>query len=90
MSDYLKTYLEKNSLIHNTQSGFRSNHSCETAFTEIIDTWIDAINNKKVIGTVFLDLTKAFYLINHPLLFNNMFEYNIRNKAQNGLTLSLI
>ena len=49
--------------------------------TAIIYTWIDAINNKKVIGIVFLDLTKLFDLINHPRLFNKIFEFNIRNQA---------
>ena len=65
VSDNLKQYLETNDLLHVHQSGFRSNHSCETAFSVIIDNWIEAINNNNIVGTIFLDFTKAFDLITH-------------------------
>ena len=58
---YLKTY----DLLRIAQSGFRQNHSCETALIKIVDNWTDAIDKGYFIGTVFLDLRKAFDLVNH-------------------------
>jgi hypothetical protein len=69
--------------LHKTQSGFRSNHSCETALTAIIDTWISAINDNKLVGTVFLDLTKAFDLLNHSLLIQKRTQYQFAGETLN-------
>ena len=68
----LVNYLESNSLLYNHQSGFRKLHSCQTTLTKIVDNWLHAINNSETVGTVFLDLTKAFDLVNHKLLFKNL------------------
>lgn len=76
ITDHLKTFLEENKLLHTQQSGFRTNHSCETALTAVIDNWIEAINNKNLVGTIFLDLTKAFDLVNHSILLQKLKLYN--------------
>ena len=46
-------------------SGVRNNHSCETARTAIIADWIIAIDNNEIVGTVFIELSKAFDLVDH-------------------------
>jgi hypothetical protein len=38
VSNHLKLFLETNSLFQPNQSGFRTNYSCETALTSIIDS----------------------------------------------------
>ena len=58
---YLKTYrmyqyLAKYNLLHDAQSGFRSNHSCQTALINIIDKWIEEMNNGNVNVVTLLDL----------------------------------
>ena len=58
-----------NQLLHKNQSGFRPNHSCHTALTELIDTWLPDINLNKLRGTLFIDFAKAFDVISHNLLF---------------------
>ena len=40
VSDRLTLYLNENNLIHKTQSGFRQQHSCETAFNFMTDSWL--------------------------------------------------
>ena len=46
ISDQVKEYLYSHKLLYERQSGFRNNHSCESALTAIIDDWISAIDNK--------------------------------------------
>ena len=45
---------------HDRQSGFRSKHSCETAFHLLVDEWLSSIYNKEIVGVLFIDFCKAF------------------------------
>ena len=65
-------YFSTTNVIHNLQSGFRKHHSCHTALTRLIDTWIQNIDSGKVIGTVFLDYPKAFDLVDHSILLHKL------------------
>ena len=68
----LNKYLENKSLLHPFQSGFRPLHSCHTALINICDKWLNALNNQNIVGTVFLDLKKAFDLVNHNILYRKL------------------
>ena len=78
MSDHLKLYLNSHKLLYDRQSGFRNNLSCETALTAIIDDWITAIDNNEIVGTVFIDLSKAFDLVDDEILLAklNCYQFN--------------
>ena len=82
ISNCLVDYLESNNLLYNHQSGFRRLHSCQTALTKIVDNWLNAINNSETVGTVFLDLTKAFDLVNHKLLIQKLAAYKFSSSTQ--------
>ena len=77
VADNLKSYLNEYDLLYERQSGFRANHSCETALTAIIDDWITAIDNNEIVGTVLLDLSKAFDLVSHNLLLEKLQQYQL-------------
>ena len=74
-----------NDLFYQKQSGFRPNHSCLTALTELIDTWLSEININKLFGALFIDFAKAFDVINHDLLLRKLTLYSL-----SAYTLSLI
>lgn len=72
---HLTNYLESRSLLHSFQSGFRSKHSCQTALTRLVDTWLKSVHEFKITGSLFLDLRKAFDLVNHDILLKKLDLY---------------
>ena len=83
VAENLKSYLSEHNLLYERQSGFRSNHSCETALNAMVDDWLSAIDRNEIVGTVLLDLSKAFDLVNHRLLLDKLKCYQFSNKSLN-------
>ena len=77
LSDFLHEY----NLLHKTQSGFRTQHSCETALVNTIDSWLNALDNGKMVGVVLVDFKKAFDLVDHQILINKLKVYGIKDDA---------
>lgn len=74
---HLLKYLDRNNLLTSNQSGFRPGHSCQSALTQIIDNWLLAMNNEQLSGAIYLDLKKAFDLVNHTILLKKLHLYNL-------------
>ena len=87
--DCLSAYLKEYNLLHKTQSGFRSQHSCETALVQMIDTWLNAMDNGKMIGVVLVDFEKAFDLVDHQILLSKLKLYGIDREALNWFSTYL-
>ena len=81
VSDSLTVYLNENSLLHKTQSGFRSHHSCETALNFMTDSWLNALDKGEMIGVVLVDFKKAFDLVDHDILLTKLELYGIKNET---------
>ena len=73
-------YLAKYDLLHDVQSGFRSNHSCQTALVNIIDKWIEERNNGYVNVVILLDLKKAFDIGDHDIMAKKLEIYGFNKK----------
>ena len=85
----LSTYLTNNNLLYSLQSGFRPEHSCHTSLIHLCDTWLKAINNRNMVGVVFLDLRKAFDLVDHEILIQKL-ELYLNNKNVTSLFTSYL
>lgn len=77
VNQHLMGYLNKHKLIHESQSGFRRKHSCQTALVKLVDQWLSCIDKGDLIGTLFIDFRKAFDLVDHCLLINKLSLYKL-------------
>ena len=74
-------YLSKYKLLHESQSGFRHQHSCQTALTDLIDRWLKCMDDSYLIDTIFLDLEKAFDTVDHFILCRKLHYYKISRQS---------
>ena len=81
IANRLKAFLEKHQLIHNYQSGFRQHHSCQSSLIRLVDSWFKDIDSGRFVGSVFLDLRKAFDLVDHEILLEKLRMYHFSKKA---------
>ena len=64
------------------QFGFRRNLSTDNAIFNLMHEILNALNSKMIVGSIFLDLEKAFDSIDHALLKNKLPQYGILGKSK--------
>ena len=77
----LYDHLVKNKLLSQFQSGFRPGHSTSTALLDVSDYILKNIDEGNLTGAVFLDLSKAFDMIDHSLLKIKLTALGVRGRA---------
>lgn len=73
----IKKYIEDNKILMTNQSGFRVNHSCETAIQFTVTKLKEILDDDKYIVAVFLDLKRAFETVDRSLLLQKLSLYGI-------------
>ena len=68
-------FLNKHKLLHESQSGFRNKHTCQSALIKLIDSWMECIDSGDMVGALFLDFRKAFDLVDHAILMKKLSIY---------------
>ena len=71
-------------------TGFRKNHTTQDALLNMIEKWKQALEKGKKVGTIFMDLSKAFDTLNHNLLLAKLnafgFSFNAIKFVQSYLS----
>ena len=62
------TYFTSNNFFYKGQYGFWEDHPTEMANTELVDGIITALDDKKLPIFIFMDLSKAFDILNHEII----------------------
>ena len=81
LSIQLRCFFESNEIFSYSQFGFRKFLSCEIALNSILDRWRIALDDRKYIIAIFLDLSKAFDTIDHELLLLKLSYYGFSQLA---------
>ncbi|MES9881480.1 MAG: reverse transcriptase family protein, partial [Sedimenticola sp.] len=78
---HLTAFLTQHNLLHKSQSGFRCNHSTESALLLMIEQWLSAINNGDCVGCVMVDFRKAFDMVDHEILLQKLNCYKFSDQS---------
>ncbi len=77
----LSLFLAQNNLLDNNQSGFRSDHSTETALLSVTEALRLARAASKSSVLILLDLSAAFDTVNHQILLSTLRKMGISGTA---------
>ena len=76
-------FVNKYDILSRHQFGFRSGLSCVDAIVSLNESIYEALNDRKYIIGLFVDLKKAYDTVNHSILLEKLHAYGIR-----GVTLN--
>jgi hypothetical protein len=83
MFNRLTNFLNKYEILYEQQYGFRQHFSTDFALIELSDKIARAMDDKKPMIGIFIDLSKAFDTLNHNILLQKLLNYGIRGIANN-------
>lgn len=75
VKEQVLSYVSRHKLLVPEQSGYRKDHSCETALNLILAKWNECLEKKGAIIAVFLDLKRAFETISRRKLLATLVKY---------------
>ena len=73
----LNSHLELNNILCDEQYGFRPKRSTSLAIFNYIKNITEEINQRKIVGSIYLDFAKAFDSINHQLLITKLMDMGV-------------
>ena len=83
MYNHIISFMNKNDVLYDQQYGFKQKHSTQQAIIMIVDEIIKSLDAGDIVISVFLDLKKAFDMVDHHILFKKLYAYGIRGKCWN-------
>ncbi len=75
--DQLSSFLSKHNLLDANQSGFRCGHSTETTLLSVTESLQIVKADSKSLILILLDLSAAFYMVNHQILLSTLSSLGI-------------
>ena len=80
------SFLNSFNLLYKYQFGFSEKHGTNMALIVLVDEILKALNKRKNVLGVFLDLNKALDTVDHSILLKKLFKYGIRGSALKWMT----
>ena len=70
--------LSRHSLLADSQLALRKNRNTILQLLTVVEDWIEALDNKLQVDTVFLDFNKAFDSVRHKRLVTKLKGYDLK------------
>ena len=77
--DQINKFMENK--FSNLLCGFRKGFSTQTTLIKLLQKWQKCLDNKGIVGTVLIDLSKAYDCIQHDLLLAKLDAYGFSKRA---------
>ena len=61
---------------------YRKHHGCDTALLSLTEEWRKELDDRKIIGLVSMDLSKAFDSLPHDVIVKKFKEYGAERELQ--------
>ena len=75
MADQLITYFQ--SILSTTLSAYRKGYNCQHVVLQLTEFWRKSLDDNTFVGTVAMDLSKAFDKMPHALLVAKLYAYGL-------------
>jgi len=90
MHSRVTIFLNKHNIVTEVQNGFREQKSTTTAIQSFIERIQEALDNGLQAIGIFFDLTKAYDILNHRVLLNTLYSYQVRGNINSWCKSYLI
>ena len=81
IQEQLLAFLTQHDLLSIYQSGFWKKLSTETAIVYLTDYILEHMDRQMITGAVYIDLKKAFHLVDHEYLLFKLEHYGVRGSS---------
>ena len=79
IAEQLAPFLE--TCFSNLLCGFRKGHSTQHALLRLLHHWQRALDDSNILGTIIMDLSKAYDCLPHDLLIAKLAAYGVNHKS---------
>ena len=83
---YDQLYIYMNNFLNELLCGFLKAHSTQPALFELLQAWQKELDNRGFIGTILMDLSKAYDCLPHDLLIAKLGAYGLDRSSLRLLT----
>ena len=83
MYNRLISFVNKHEILHWLQFGLRHVYSTSLAMIYVADRISQSLDNSDYVSGLYLDFTKAFFIVNHAILLQKLEHYGVRGVALN-------